>query len=233
MAASGPPGGLDAKPRAELSALMSSSPTNERTDSIPVEGREPGRPGFRGRRMQGSGLRAWLRSYTEGRPGHILAIGFTMIEMLIVMAIIGTLLAIALPMLRSALDTARVTRAIGDISALQTDIASFEAAGSGLPETLADIDRATLLDPWGRPYEYLNFHIEEGGGGKGGKGGKGKAALPVGARKDRFLVPINSTYDLYSVGRDGETVEALTAKASMDDIVRANDGGFIGLAVKY
>ena len=122
MAASGPPGGLDAKPRAELSALMSSSPTNERTDSIPVEGREPGRPGFRGHRMQGSGLMAWLRRYTEGRPDHILAIGFTMVEMLIVMAIIGTLLAIALPMLRSALDTARVTRAIGDISALQTDM---------------------------------------------------------------------------------------------------------------
>lgn len=227
MAASGPPGGLDAKPRAELSALMSSSPTNERTDSIPVEGREPGRPGFRGHRMQGSGLMAWLRRYTEGRPDHILAIGFTMIEMLIVMAIIGTLLAIALPMLRSALDTARVTRAIGDISTLQTDIASFEAAGEGLPETLADIDRATLLDPWGRPYEYLNFHIEESGRGKS------KGVLPPGARKDRFLVPINSTYDLYSVGRDGKTVAALTAKASKDDVVRANDGGFIGLAVKY
>ena len=227
MAASGPPGGLDAKPRAELSALMSSSPTNERTDSIPVEGREPGRPGFRGHRMQGSGLMAWLRRYTEGRPDHILAIGFTMVEMLIVMAIIGTLLAIALPMLRSALDTARVARAIGDIGALQTDIASFEASGEGLPETLADIGRATLLDPWGTPYQYLNFHIEEGGGGKN------KGVPPAGARKDRFLVPINSTYDLYSVGKDGETVEALTAKVSKDDVVRANDGAFIGLAVKY
>ena len=175
--------------------------------------------------MEASGRRAWLRRYGAGRLGRILAIGFTMIEMLIVLAIIGTLLAIALPMLRSALDTARIARAIGDISALQTDIASFEAAGEGLPETLADIDRATLLDPWGRPYEYLNFHIEEGG--------KGKGAPPQGARKDRFLVPINSTYDLYSVGRDGETVAALTAKASMDDVVRANDGGFIGLAVKY
>ena len=178
--------------------------------------------------MEASGRRAWLRRYGAGRLGRILAIGFTMIEMLIVLAIIGTLLAIALPMFRSALDTARVARAIGDIGALQTDVASFEASGEGLPETLADIGRATLLDPWGTPYQYLNFHIEEGGGG-----GKGKAALPVGARKDRFLVPINSTYDLYSVGKDGKTVAALTAKASKDDIVRANDGAFIGLAVKY
>ena len=227
MAASGPHGGLDAKPRAELPAVMSSSPANERTGSIPAEGREPGRPGFLGRSIEDSGGRAWLRRYATGRLGRILAIGFTMIEMLIVLAIIGTLLAIALPMLRSALDTARVARAIGDIGALQTDIASFEAGGEGLPETLADIGRATLLDPWGTPYQYLNFHIEEGGKGKG------KGAPPAGARKDRFLVPINSTYDLYSVGRDGETVEALTAKASKDDIVRANDGGFIGLAVKY
>ncbi len=173
--------------------------------------------------METSGLRAWLRRYLVRRQGSIRAIGFTMIELLIAMAIIGTLLAIALPMLQGALDNARVARAIGDIGALQTDIASFEAGGTGLPETLADIGRETLLDPWGTPYQYLNFHIEEAQGG----------GPPKGARKDRFLVPINSTYDLYSIGKDRNSVVALTAKASRDDIVRANDGGFIGLAVKY
>ena len=177
--------------------------------------------------MEASGLRAWLRRYTAQRPGRIRATGLTMIEMLIVMAIVGTLLAIALPMLQSAVDRARIARAIGDIGALQTDIASFEAGGTGLPETLADVGRITLTDPWGNLYQYLNFHIEEG------SGGQGKGPPPQGARKDRFLVPINSTYDLYSVGKDGKTVAALTAKASRDDIVRANDGAFIGLAVKY
>ena len=179
--------------------------------------------------METSGLRLWLRRYLVRRQSSIRAIGFTMIEIVIVMAIVGTLLAIALPMLQGALDKARITRAMGDIGALQTDIASFEAGGTGLPEALADIGRGTLTDPWGTPYQYLNFHIEEGGGGKG----KGKGPPPAGARKDRFLVPINSTYDLYSVGKDGKTVAPLTAKASKDDIVRANDGGFIGLAVKY
>ncbi len=145
-----------------------------------------------------------------------------MIEMLIVIAILGTLLAIALPMLQAALDRARVARTIGDLSALQIDIAAYEAGGKGLPESLATIGRASLLDPWGRPYQYLRFDIEKPGG-----------AVPGGARKDRFLVPLNSTYDLYSVGKDGKTVSALTAKASKDDIIRANDGGFIGLAVKY
>ncbi|MEE9533269.1 MAG: prepilin-type N-terminal cleavage/methylation domain-containing protein [Acidimicrobiia bacterium] len=179
--------------------------------------------------MEASSLRARLGRYTVGRRSGILAIGFTMIEMLIGMAIIGTLLAMALPMLQTALNQARITRAIGDLGALQTDIAAFEAGGKGLPETLDDIGRGTLLDPWGNPYQYLNFHIEPGGGGKG----KGKGPPPAGARKDRFLVPINSTYDLYSMGKDGESVPALTAKASKDDIVRANDGGFIGLAMKY
>ncbi|MCZ6754564.1 MAG: prepilin-type N-terminal cleavage/methylation domain-containing protein [Gemmatimonadetes bacterium] len=166
--------------------------------------------------------RVSIRRYRKGRLGRFRLIGFTMIEMLIVIAILGTLLAIALPMLQAALDRARVARTIGDIGALQIDIAAYEAGGKGLPESLATIGRASLLDPWGRPYIYLKFDIDKPGGG-----------APRGARKDRFLVPLNSTYDLYSVGKDGETVAALTAKASKDDIIRANDGGFIGLAVKY
>ncbi len=151
---------------------------------------------------------------------------------MIVIAIIGTILAIAMPMLQDVVNQARIARAIGDIATLQTDIAAYEAGGKGLPESLATIGRASLLDPWGSPYQYLNFELAAGGGG--GSKGKGKGGgVPVGARRDRFLVPINSTYDLYSMGKDGKTVVALTAKASRDDIVRANDGGFIGLAVKY
>jgi general secretion pathway protein G len=54
-----------------------------------------------------------------------------------------------------------------------------------------------------------------------------------GKRKDRFLVPVNSTYDLYSLGKDGKSRRSFTASASHDDIVRANDGGFIGLASNF
>ena len=52
-------------------------------------------------------------------------------------------------------------------------------------------------------------------------------------RKDKKLVPLNSDYDLYSMGPDGESKPPLTAKASKDDIVRANDGEFVGLAERY
>jgi general secretion pathway protein G len=46
-------------------------------------------------------------------------------------------------------------------------------------------------------------------------------------------VPINTTYDLYSKGKDGDSSPPLTARASQDDVVRANDGGFIGLGSRY
>ena len=52
-------------------------------------------------------------------------------------------------------------------------------------------------------------------------------------RKDKNLVPVNTDYDLYSMGEDGRSVGPFTAKASRDDIVRANDGGFVGLAADY
>ena len=52
-------------------------------------------------------------------------------------------------------------------------------------------------------------------------------------RKDKFLVPINSDFDLYSMGKDGESVPPLTSKKRRDDIIRANDGQYIGLAEGY
>jgi general secretion pathway protein G len=53
------------------------------------------------------------------------------------------------------------------------------------------------------------------------------------ARKDRFLVPLNSTFDLYSMGKDGESQPPVSARVSHDDIIRANDGGFVGLAARF
>jgi general secretion pathway protein G len=52
-------------------------------------------------------------------------------------------------------------------------------------------------------------------------------------RKDRFLVPINTFFDLYSMGKDGQSVSPLTAQASRDDVIWANDGAFIGRASDY
>lgn len=53
------------------------------------------------------------------------------------------------------------------------------------------------------------------------------------ARKDRKLNPLNSDFDLYSLGKDGLSKPQLTNRDSLDDIVRANDGAFVGLAANY
>lgn len=143
--------------------------------------------------------------------------GFTLIEMLAAMAIIGTLATIAIPRVQDALDKAKVAKAIGDISAIQSELVGFMSQGDTLPSSLAAIGRGGMVDPWGHPYVYYRFR----GNGVGG------------ARKDRFLVPLNTFFDLYSVGKDGSTALALTAKASHDDIIRANDGGFVGLASNF
>ena len=148
--------------------------------------------------------------------------GVTLIEMLMALVIIAVLMAIAMPMIDDALNQARIGRAIGDVRALQTDLQTYETDGRGLPGSLSEIGRSDLMDPWGYAYRYLPFP-DDGPGGK----------PPAGARKDRFLVPINSTFDVYSVGKDGNTTAALTARAAQDDIIRANDGGFIGLASKF
>jgi len=53
------------------------------------------------------------------------------------------------------------------------------------------------------------------------------------ARKDGKLVPINTNYDLYSFGKDSKSKAPLRAKDSHDDIIYANDGGYIGLASEF
>lgn len=143
--------------------------------------------------------------------------GFTIIELLATLTLIGLLSGIAVPRYRDLAERARVAKAIGDIRALQTDLLSQDS----LPPSLAAINRHTLLDPWGRPYVYFKFPA-----------GRGNAP-PAGARRDRFLVPVNSEFDLYSLGKDGASAAPFTARASRDDVVRANDGGFIGLAKNF
>jgi len=137
-----------------------------------------------------------------------------------VMVIIATLTGMALPRFQSVREKAQVARAIGDMRALGIDIMDYELGEGVLPASLADVGRDHLLDPWGNPYQYQRIRGP-------GKVSKGKL------RKDRFLVPINSDFDLYSMGPDGKSVSPLTAAASRDDIIRANDGGYVGPAEAY
>jgi general secretion pathway protein G len=100
---------------------------------------------------------------------------------------------------------------------LDSEISTFEMMNERLPNDLAEINRAGFLDPWGHPYQYLNFAVS------------GNANC----RKDLALHPLNTEFDLYSMGKDGQSQAPLTASQSRDDIIRANDGQYVGLASNY
>jgi general secretion pathway protein G len=144
--------------------------------------------------------------------------GFTLIELLLATVVAATLLTIAVSASSTYWDKARVARAQADLTAIEGRIQLYESTTNALPTSLAQIGEGTLLDPWGHPYYYLDFS---------GLKGKGKM------RKDRNLVPINTDYDLYSAGKDGATLPPLLAAPSQDDVVRASNGGFVGLAADY
>ncbi|GAB4140851.1 MAG: hypothetical protein Fur0037_07480 [Planctomycetota bacterium] len=52
-------------------------------------------------------------------------------------------------------------------------------------------------------------------------------------RRDRYMFPLNTDYDLFSLGPNGRTAASLSQKLSLDDVIRANDGAFFGIASKY
>lgn len=146
--------------------------------------------------------------------------GFTLLELIIAIGIVAVLAAIAIPMYGDYKEKIKIGVAIQDISHIQTTIDQFALENRyTYPGTLADVKMDTMVDPWNTPYQYTNLST--------GKKGKGDA------RKDKNLVPINSDYDLWSNGKDGKSVAPLTAKASRDDIVRANNGRYVGIAADY
>jgi general secretion pathway protein G len=143
---------------------------------------------------------------------------FTLVELLLTIAIVGTLAAIALPTYTSYMDKARNNQAMADIREMESKILSYQVEHGAPPDTLNQVGSGNRVDPWGKPYEYLRIL------------GVDKDQIKGKWRKDQFMVPINSDYDLYSMGKDGRSVAPLTAKDSQDDIIRANNGAYVGLA---
>lgn len=174
-------------------------------------------------------------------------------------AIIGVLAGTAGVQYSKFLDRARTARAIVELRGIASQLDPMGDDDAVLPDSLSALGIATV-DPWGNPYQYLKIqgdlppgmasrgsslpHVSAPGNSaqsqasssgeeSGGDGGGGGAPAIAKARKDRFLVPINSDYDLYSVGPDGQSRPPLNAAASRDDIIRAADGAFYGLAEKF
>lgn len=146
--------------------------------------------------------------------------GFALLELMITLAIAALLLSLAVPAYNGYVQRAKNARAIGDIGAIAIAIERFRIKNNDrIPVILDELPIEIPVDPWGRTYEYVNIPVAGPGVG--------------GLRKDGKLNPLNTDFDLYSRGEDGDSAGPLSASASRDDIIRANNGAYIGLGEDY
>ncbi|MFK7795632.1 MAG: prepilin-type N-terminal cleavage/methylation domain-containing protein [Gammaproteobacteria bacterium] len=143
--------------------------------------------------------------------------GFTLVEILIAIAAIGLLFMLALPVYENHQAHSHIEQATKDIRLISITVTQYELANNKLPNDLSVIGMNSMQDPWGMPYQYAIHGL----------------ALPKQSRKDKNLRPINNDYDLYSRGKDNKSTSALFEEFSHDDIVRANNGKWIGIADTY
>jgi general secretion pathway protein G len=142
--------------------------------------------------------------------------GFTIVELLVTIAIMGIVSSISVTLYKDYTAGADVNRAISEIRMIDLLIKDYRLTTRRLPPNLAAIG-VEYPDPWGNDYEYLDISTANLGQ----------------VRKDHNLVPINTDFDLYSMGPDGASVSALTAQSSRDDVIRANNGRYVGTAEGY
>jgi|SRR5271155_1357148 general secretion pathway protein G len=126
--------------------------------------------------------------------------GFTLIEIMVVILILGLLATIVVQSLRGATDKAKHTKAQADLHELQTaldryylDSGSYPTGDQGLSALVAAPSSGRIpsnyeeggyiqripLDPWGTPYFYQsdgNTYTLKSFGADGVEGGEGKNA---------------------------------------------------------
>lgn len=128
--------------------------------------------------------------------------GFTLIEIMVVVVIIGVLGAIVVPQFMSRPDQAKVTAARTDIQAISTALEMYRLDTFNYPSTQQGLEalvtrpsgtplaknwnpqgylKSLPVDPWGTPYQYLNPGSHSAGydlfsfGADGVQGGEGFA----------------------------------------------------------
>jgi general secretion pathway protein G len=147
--------------------------------------------------------------------------GFTLLELMTATIVVALLVSIAVPTYFARVDRLKVDQAKRELLELAAAIERYRTVNSfRLPDSLADLKNVPTLDPWNNAYQYLNFDSDD-------PGVKGKI------RKDHNLHPLNSEFDLYSMGADGDSAAPLTSKKSQDDVLWARDGTFVGLGSDF
>jgi len=134
------------------------------------------------------------------RTQHHAARGFTLIEIMVVVVIIGVLAALIVPNVLERADEARATAARTDINNLTQALKLYKLDNQRYPSAEQGLDALVKKptvgmippnwkpyldklpnDPWGRPYQYLNPGVKGeidvfSFGTDGEPGGEGKSA---------------------------------------------------------
>jgi general secretion pathway protein G len=238
-------------------------------------------------------------------------LGYTLVELMMVVAIIGVLANLSVTFYSQYIEKVRITKVIVDIRSIEKAIVAYNVVSGSYPANLSEIGFGDAVDRWGNSYQYLRIQDAEdggsgggsngggsngggsngggsnggggnggggngGGGNGGGKASKGKnaflnvqdgaclnvAGVNIGCfnfaffnfvspniasadaggnggngkgkvRRDRNMNPINTDYDLYSMGKDGDTSTELNSGKGRDDVIRALNGEFVGLASDF
>lgn len=142
--------------------------------------------------------------------------GFTVLELMATITLMGTLAALAIPAFTGYVERARIASAVNEIGQVTVELHRWRTnVGNGaFPDTLAIAGIDIEKDPWGNDYVYEDV-------------------ATAGTLRTHSGVAVNSQFDLYSKGPDGDSATSLTAAASLDDIVYARDGAYLGKAEDY
>jgi len=140
--------------------------------------------------------------------------GMSLLELTMAIGVVALVASVAVPSVDAYLNHGKATHAIGDIGTISIQLYRWQSNTRKFPETLAEAGLTKFVDPWGNPYQYVNV----------------ATAKPGAVRRDRNGTPLNSDFDLYSMGPDGRTETRLNEGKARDDIVRANNGQFVGVA---
>jgi len=140
--------------------------------------------------------------------------GIALMELVCAIGVVAVVASVSVSGVSAYENRSRAARAIGDIGTISVQLYRWQSNSRKFPETLAEAGLSAYVDPWGHPYRYVNV----------------ETAKSSDVRRDRHSRPLNSDFDLYSMGPDGDTGARLDEDETRDDIVRANNGQFIGAA---